>query len=63
MNYLNDQIAVVSGASGGIGGAIAAAFARQGATRAYSAATQPGSRRAEKLSVHPPRASIPTLAI
>ena len=32
MNYLNDQIAVVSGASGGIGGAIAAAFARQGAT-------------------------------
>ena len=32
MNYLNDQVAVVSGASGGIGGAIAAAFARQGAT-------------------------------
>jgi NADP-dependent 3-hydroxy acid dehydrogenase YdfG len=32
MNDLSDQIAVVSGASGGIGGAIAAAFARQGAT-------------------------------
>ena len=32
MNYLNNQIAVVSGASGGIGGAIAAAFAGQGAT-------------------------------
>lgn len=32
MNSLNDQIAVVSGASGGIGGAIAGAFARQGAS-------------------------------
>jgi NADP-dependent 3-hydroxy acid dehydrogenase YdfG len=32
MNHLNDQIAVVSGASGGIGGAIAAAFAGEGAT-------------------------------
>lgn len=31
MNDLSNQIAVVSGASGGIGGAIAAAFARQGA--------------------------------
>jgi NADP-dependent 3-hydroxy acid dehydrogenase YdfG len=32
MNNLSDQIAVVSGASGGIGGAIATAFARQRAT-------------------------------
>jgi NADP-dependent 3-hydroxy acid dehydrogenase YdfG len=32
MNDLSNQIAVVSGASGGIGGAIATAFARQGAT-------------------------------
>ena len=32
MNGLSNQIAVVSGASGGIGGAIATAFARQGAT-------------------------------
>jgi short-subunit dehydrogenase len=32
MNDLSNQIAVVSGASGGIGGAIATAFARHGAT-------------------------------
>ena len=32
MNDLSDQIAVITGASGGIGGAIAAAFARQRAT-------------------------------
>jgi len=32
MNDLSNQIAVVSGASGGIGGAIATAFAREGAT-------------------------------
>ena len=31
MNDLSNQIAVISGASGGIGGAIATAFARQGA--------------------------------
>jgi 3-oxoacyl-[acyl-carrier protein] reductase len=32
VNDLGDQVAVVTGASGGIGGAIAAAFARQRAT-------------------------------
>ena len=32
MNDLSNQIAIISGASGGIGGAIATAFARQGAT-------------------------------
>lgn len=59
MNDLSNQIAVVSGASGGIGGAIAAAFARQGAVLCMLGRNVDRLRaRAENLRASSPRVDI-----
>jgi hypothetical protein len=63
MNYLDNQIAVVSGASGGIGGASPLPLPGRERLYAFSAATQLSSRRPRRFSVHPPHASISKLAI
>jgi NADP-dependent 3-hydroxy acid dehydrogenase YdfG len=56
MNDLSNQIAIVSGASGGIGGAIAAAFAREGAVLCLLGRNMDRLRaRAEILRVSSPR--------